>query len=98
MEEKTQKEEAKKEVTYSSLLILNEIRHLKERQKKREKEIQTSNRIMVTVLIGIIAFLEIPIFWKTWLVINAWLVSESFREGIKIIFNNLKSFFIKKRD
>lgn len=96
MEEKTQKEEAKKERTYSSLLLLNEIRRLQERQEKAEREIKISNRIIVTALVGIITFSDIPIFWKTWMLINAWSVSEDFREGIKVIFSNLKSFFIKK--
>lgn len=98
MEEKTQKEEAKNEGAYSRLLLQNEIRCLQERQKKTERKIQISNLIIVAALTGIIAFLDIPIFYKTLLITNAYFVLEDFREGIKVIFSNLKSFFIKKRD
>lgn len=98
MGEKTQKEEAKKEGTYSSLLLLNEIRRLQESQKKTERNRKISNFMTIAVLMGIIAFLDIPIFYKTLLITNAYFILEDFREGLRIIFSNLKSFFIKKRN
>lgn len=98
MEEDIPKKEVKEEVTHSSLLILKEIRRLQERQRKIEREIRISNSMIVLALTGIIAFVDMPVFYKIVQITITYCTLEDFREGLKIVFSNLKLFFIKKRD